>query len=73
MFQILRWEWVWCVRTEGTGVAELRRELCMVRCRERAPWVWLASVQALEEAALDILHSLTVFLYSLTMWTFSSL
>lgn len=56
-----------CERTEGTGVAGLRRGLCVISCRARALRGFLANVQALGEAALDTLHPLTVSMYSLIL------
>ena len=62
-----------CESTDGTSVVGPRRGLCVMTAGGKTLWGGLASVQALGEATLDILHSLTVFVYPLTTWTFPSL
>ena len=52
-----------CQSTDGTSLVGPRRGLCVMRAGGRTLRGWLASVQALGEATLDILHSLPVFVY----------
>ena len=62
-----------CLSTDGTSLVGPRRGLCVMWAGGRTLRGWLASVQALGEATLDILHSLPVFVYPLTTRTFPSL